>query len=113
VVAGRSTALAVQLAQRGARFVVVGGTAGWLRDGARDESPSPRDLDVVVTGQQISTLVFALGQICVQITPATLQRCREVAVDTAWGPLDVFVAENLPAASTVCVGGCALEVADD
>jgi len=107
LVAGRSTALAVELAARGAQVVVVGGTARWLRAGSR----WPRDLDVVVAEPQVPALVSALAQIGVHICAATLRECRQVGLTSAWGPLDVFVAESLPPAGVVQVGGCALVVA--
>jgi hypothetical protein len=107
LVAGRSTALAVELAARGAQVVVVGGTARWLRAGSR----WPRDLDVVVAEPQVPALVSALAQIGVHICAATLRECRQVGLTSAWGPLDVFVAESLPPSGVVQVGGCALVVA--
>ena len=105
LVAGRSTALAVELAVRGAQ--VVGGTARWLRAGSR----WPRDLDVAVAEPQVPALVSALAQIGVHICAATLRECRQVGLTSAWGPMDVFVAESLPPAGVVQVGGCALVVA--
>jgi hypothetical protein len=109
LVAGRSTALAVELVHRGAQVVIVGGTARWLTDG----SHRPRDLDVAITEREVPTLVNALAQIGVHICAVALLRSREVALASAWGPIDVFVRESLPTAGVVKVGGCALAVAHD
>jgi hypothetical protein len=108
-VADRSTALAVELVKRGARLIVVGGTARWLRDGLR----WPRDLDVVVPSREVPQLVTALAQIGVHISEATLLRRRDVALTSPWGPLDVFVRDRLPPAGPIHVGGCRLVVAHD
>jgi hypothetical protein len=109
LVAGRSTALAIELVHRGAQVVVVGGTARWLADG----SHRPRDLDVAVLEQEVPTLVSALAQIGVRISAATLLRCRQVGLTSAWGPIDIFVREALPPAGVIKVGGCDLAVAHD
>jgi hypothetical protein len=109
LVAGRSTDLAIELVHRGARVVVVGGTARRLVDG----SHRPRDLDVAVLEQEVPTLVSALAQIGVRVSAATLLRCRQVGLTSAWGPIDIFVREALPPAGVMQVGGCALAVAHD
>ncbi len=109
LVAGRSTALAIELVHRGAQVVVVGGTGHWLADG----SHRPRDLDVAVLEQEVPRLVSALAQIGVRISAATLLRCRQVGLTSAWGPIDIFVREALPPAGVIKVGGCDLAVAHD
>ena len=78
-VAGRSVALAVELVCRGAKFVVVGGTARWLTEGSRQ----PRDLDVAVDDEEVPTLVSALAQVGVHISCAMLLRCRQVGLASA------------------------------
>ena len=108
-VAGRSVALAVELVHRGAKFVVVGGTARWLTEGSRQ----PRDLDVAVDEEEVPTLVSALAQVGVHISCAMLLRCRQVGLASAWGPIDVFVGEALPPAAVIRVGGCDLAVAHE
>src|SRR5450631_1853298 len=109
LVAGRSTALATELVHRGAQVVVVGGTALWLAGG----SQRPRDLDVAVLEQEVLTLVSALAQIGVRVSAATLLRCRQVGLTSAWGPIDIFVREVLPPAAVIKVGSCDLAVAHD
>ena len=107
--AGRSTALPIELVHRGAQVVVVGGTGHWLADG----SHRPRDLDVAVLEQEVPRLVSALAQIGVRISAATLLRCRQVGLTSVWGPIDIFVREALPPAGVIKVGGCDLAVAHD
>ena len=109
LVAGRSTALAIELVHRGAQVVVVGGTARWLADG----SHRPRDLDVAVLEQEVPTLVSALAQIGVRVSAAALLGCRQVGLNSAWGPIDIFVQEALPRAGVIEVGGFDLAVAHD
>ncbi len=109
LVADRSTSLAVELVYRGAQVVVVGGTALWLRGGSR----WPRDLDLTVTEREVPALLSALAQIGVHLRAATLYRCRDVALTSAWGPLDVFVTKTLPSSGVVKVDRCALAVALD
>lgn len=92
--AERSTVLAHELVRHGAHFIVVGGTARWLEGDPRP----PRDLDVVVTDDQIPDLVRALHALGVEIAEARLARSRTVSLCTAWGPLDVFVVAQ-PASS--------------
>jgi hypothetical protein len=99
-VAGRSVALAVELVHRGAKLVVVGGTARWLTGASRP----PRDLDVAVAEEEVSTLGSALAQIGVHLSSATLLRCRQVGLTSAWGPIDIFVEGDLPPAGVVRVG---------
>jgi hypothetical protein len=89
-VPGRSTALARELMRLGAQFVVVGGTARWLRGDPRP----PRDLDIVVTDDEVPDLVTALNHIGVDVTAQRMARCRTVSLATAFGPLDVFVAQK-------------------
>jgi hypothetical protein len=108
-VAGRSVALAVELVHRGAKLVVVGGTARWLTGASRQ----PRDLDVAVIEGEVPTLVRALAQIGVHISSATLLRCRQVGLTSAWGPIDIFVEETLPPADAISIGGCDLTVAHE
>jgi hypothetical protein len=108
-VAGRSVALAVELVHRGAKLVVVGGTARWLTGGSRQ----PRDLDVAVVEGEVPTLVSALAQIGVNISCAALLRCRQVGLTSAWGPIDIFVEEALPPADAISIGLCDLAVADE
>lgn len=105
MVAGRCTALAVELVHRGAQVVVV----RWLADGSR----RPHDLDVAVVEQEVPTLVSALAQIGVHISAATLLRCRQVGLTSAWGPIDIFVQEALLPAGVIKVGVCDLAVAHD
>lgn len=62
-VAGRGIDPAHELAHLGARFVVVGGTARWLRGDTRP----PGDLDVVVTDGQVPDLVRALQALGVEV----------------------------------------------
>lgn len=87
LIVGRPAALAGQLVAGGARVVVVGGRAHWLRSGRG----MPRDLDVVVEERDLPGLVSALGRLGVWTTVASLLRSRQVRLDTSWGPLDVFV----------------------
>jgi hypothetical protein len=108
-VAGRTVVLAVELVHRGAKLVVVGGTARWLTG----ESRQPRDLDVAVIEGEVPTLVSALAQIGVHISSATLLRCRQVGLTSAWGPIDIFVEESLPPADVISIGGCDLAVAHE
>jgi len=90
----RSALLAAELAGNtpSAKAVVVGGTARWLR--GRDGWP--RDLDLVVASQDVPGLATALTAVRVIIAPATLLRFRNVSLQTAWGPLDLFVAPPPP-----------------
>jgi NADPH-dependent ferric siderophore reductase len=99
-IARRPAVLAAELARRGADVVVVGGTARWLR-GAKQR---PRDLDVVVDPASVPALVDALESLAVPVHLTTLLRCRDVRIDTPWGPLDVFVGPR-PTSSTVLVEG--------
>ncbi len=90
----RSALLAAELAGNtpSTKAVVVGGTARWLR--ARDGWP--RDLDLVVASQDVPGLATALTAVQVIIAPATLLTFRNVSLQTAWGPLDLFVAPPPP-----------------
>ena len=97
----RSTVLAVELVRAGARLVVVGGTARRLL-GRRHR---PRDLDVVVGDGDVPTLVGALSRLGVVVSAARLHRCRDVALASGWGPLDVFVREALPSGVPVEAAG--------
>jgi hypothetical protein len=94
----REVLLAVELVRLGADVVVVGSTARLLRRGYGD----PRDLDVVVEDADVTGLVAALRSLGASATAAVLRRCRDVRIDTAWGPLDVFVAPR-PTTGTVRV----------
>ena len=100
--------MAVELAARGADFVVVGGTARWLRGATR----WPRDLDIAVAEDRSHTLVRALADLGVDLSIGRLHRCGTVRVDTAWCELDVFVAARAPAVGGLLVDGCELAVAD-
>lgn len=55
----------------------------------------------------------ALAHIGVHIRAETLYLFRDVALTSAWGPLDVFVKETLPRSGVVQVDRCALVVAHD
>ncbi len=101
----RPVLLAAALARRGARVVVVGGTARWLRHGGR----RPLDLDVCVRPDAVAGLVSALEGLGATATGVLLLRSLDVRVDTPWGPLDVFVAD-VPASSSVAVQGIAVDV---
>jgi hypothetical protein len=102
----RPVALACELARLGATVVVVGGTARLLRDGAHD----PADLDVVVPDAAVPSLVSALEALGCTTTRRRLVVGRCVRVDTAWGPLDVFVGD-LPPSREIPVGGIGIQVA--
>lgn len=102
----RSVALARELDALGASFVVVGSTALALR--GRDVRPA--DLDVVVHTDEVEALVRAVRALGGDLTSPRLLRCRDVHVDTAWGPLDVFVTAH-PAAAVLAVGDTCLRVA--
>jgi hypothetical protein len=84
----RPVALALELDALGAAFVVVGSTAAMLRGC----DVRPADLDVVVEPADASAFVAAVRSLGGGLSDAQLRRCRDVHVDTAWGPLDVFVA---------------------
>ena len=90
--------LAHELVARGARLVVVGGTARHLLGAARP----PRDLDVAVAEQDVEGLASALSDLGCLLRTASLLRVRTLRVLTGWGPLDVFVADGLP---VVEIGG--------
>jgi nickel-dependent lactate racemase len=47
----------------------------------------------------------------VHISSATLLRCRQVGLTSAWGPIDIFVEEAFPPADVISIGGCDLAVA--
>lgn len=98
--------LAVELVRLGADVVVVGGTARLLREG----HGNPHDLDVVVADADVPGLVAGLRALGASATDAALRRCRDIRVETAWGPLDVFVAAR-PASGPVRVHGVDLAVA--
>lgn len=101
----RQVRLAALLAEGGASFVVVGGTARHLRGDPR----RPRDLDVVVLPGALDGLaqaVTALGGSPLRPGPSPRR------VDTPWSPVDVFVEDDLPAWTTVAVGDVELRVAD-
>ena len=87
----RAVDLAVELSRRGAHFVVVGGAARRLAHGR--SAPDPRDLDVVVASDDVDAFAAAARALGCDLTAARLRRCRDVHVDTAWGPLDVFVTD--------------------
>jgi hypothetical protein len=101
----RSVLPATELARAGARVVVVGGTARRLRDW-RDR---PRDLDVVVDPRHVAPLVTSLGRLGAAASTRSVLRCGDVHLDTAWGPLDDFVA-LCPEAMAVRVCHVDLEV---
>jgi len=102
----RGALLAAELVCNGADLVVVGGSARWLRHGG----VRPRDLDVVVPPLSIPALVVALARLDVDTDPAVLLRCGNAHLDTAWGPLDVFVATTTPRGGPVSVDGVAVAV---
>lgn len=83
----RPARLAVELLRHGARFVVVGSAARWLRSG----EGTPRDLDVVVDRPDLPLLVGALAALGVRSSAARFARDAQSHVDTSWGPLDVCV----------------------
>ena len=83
----RPARLAVELLRHGARFVVVGSAARWLRSG----EGTPRDLDVAVDRPDLPLLVGALAALGVRSSAARFARAAQCRVDTSWGPLDVFV----------------------
>ncbi len=89
--ASRPASLGVELLRHGAVFVVVGSTARWLRTCAG----LPRDLDIVVEELGLPQLVSALSALGAPSSAAALGRATQSHVDTAWGPLDVFV-DRLP-----------------
>lgn len=102
----RPVALALEADALGARFVVVGGAARALLGRAG----TPRDLDVVVADDDVEAFADAVHLLGGRLTAPALRRCRDVHVDTAWGPLDVFVADPPPSTS-VEVDGRVLAVA--
>lgn len=83
----RPVALALELDALGAAFVVVGSTAAMLRG----VDVRPADLDVVVEPVDVAAFGAAVRALGGSVSDARLLRCRDVHVDTAWGPLDVFV----------------------
>lgn len=85
----RPVALALELEALGASFVVVGSTARAVRG----LDVRPADLDVVVRLRDVDAFVVAVRALGGDLTAARLRRCRDVHVDTAWGPLDVFVTD--------------------
>lgn len=102
----RSVALAVELTRAGGRLVVVGGTARALRgSGTR-----ARDLDVRVADDDVPPLVHALDALGVEVGERQLRRGRTVSLDTAWGPLDIFVGPGNGRESSVEVAGTELMV---
>lgn len=107
LVSRRSSDLAVVLARHGARFVVVGGTALRLRGG----SHRPRDLDVAVLPGDVPGLVDVLHRLSTPVEPRALVRGRPLALATGWGPLDVFIVEDLPPADPIGVDGTDVAVA--
>jgi hypothetical protein len=102
----RPLELARQLVRCGAVIVVVGGAARRLRGGAE----LARDLDLVVEPVDVDALVLALARCGTRVTRASLLRCRDVSLATAWGPVDVFVAVA-PPALVVSVGDVDVRVA--
>lgn len=102
----RPVALALQLHRHGASFVVVGSAAAALRG----EPARPADLDVVVHPDDAGDFVSAVRALGGDLGLPQLRRCRDVHVDTAWGPLDVFLAAY-PVDVPVRVGERALRVA--
>lgn len=104
----RAVDLAVELSSLGARVVVVGSAAQWLA--SPTGTPEPRDLDVVVAREDVPDLVAAVQVLGGDLTLGRLDRCVEVHVDTAWGPLDVFVGPPPPSLE-VAVDGVAVRVA--
>ena len=62
---------------------------------------------------EVPTLVTALAQIGVPISSATLLRCRQVGLTSAWGPIDIFVEETIPPADVISIGSCDLAVAHE
>ena len=95
--------LAAALADSGADLTVVGGVARRLRGAVH----RPRDLDVVVEEEGVPGLLLALRSLGV-VAPARLRTCTRLA--TAWGPLDVFVADHPPRDALVA-DGAVLQVA--
>jgi hypothetical protein len=102
----RPVRLAAQLVRGGASLVVVGSAARSLREG----SGEPRDLDIVVSEAELAALVGALARIGVAGTARGFARARDVALSTAWGPLDLFVGA-LPPWVPVDVDGTLVRVA--
>ena len=64
---------------------------------------------MVVDAGAVAGLVAALAELGVTACAASLLRCRTLRLDTAWGPLDVFVADR-PPSSRVDVGGVPVAV---
>jgi hypothetical protein len=102
----RPVRLALELGRLGADVVVVGGTARLLREGCGE----PHDLDVVVEPAGVDSLVAALAFLGVPVTAQSLLRCRDVHLDTAWGPVDVFLSAR-PRSRSIDVDGASVTVA--
>ncbi len=102
----RSVELAAELSRLGAHAVVVGGVARLLRSGAGH----PRDLDVVVAEPDVDALVSVLALLGARLSARALRLRQCVHVDTAWGPLDVFLGAA-PASDEFDVAGVRLRVA--
>jgi hypothetical protein len=96
----RPALLASELVRAGAQVVVVGGTARWLTSGAG----WPRDLDVVAAPEAVPGLVAALTLLGAATTAGSLLRAGTSCLTTAWGQLDVFVADRPPAIPVVFDG---------
>jgi hypothetical protein len=101
----RSVELAAELGRLGAHAVVVGGVARLLRTGAGH----PHDLDVVVAEPDVDALVSALALLGSSLSARALRLGGCVHVDTAWGPLDVFLGAA-PASDELDVAGVRLRV---
>ncbi|GAA5016894.1 hypothetical protein GCM10023258_02850 [Terrabacter aeriphilus] len=99
--AGRPAALATELLRHGARFVVVGSTARRLTTG----EGTPHDLDVTVCRGDLPRLAAALAGLGVTTTVERLGREGQSHVDTSWGPLDVFVDDDVAARELAYVRG--------
>ena len=104
----RQVQLALLLAERGARFVIVGSTARHLHGAAR----LPKDLDLVVARIDAPVLEGALRRLASggQLRP---DGASPQGVLTSWSPVDVFLEDDLPAWHPVEVDGTELRVADE
>ena len=100
--------LALVLAEAGSRFVVVGGTARFLRTDQR----RPRDLDLVVRPVDERVLDAAFAALGVAQRRPRLTELSPRRVLTSWSSVDVFVEDQLPAWSEVVVDGVGLRVGD-
>lgn len=76
----------------------MGSTARWLTTG----DGTPRDLDVAVCRDDLPALAVALAGLGVSTSVERLGRAGQSHVDTAWGPLDVFVDDGVTAQELAC-----------